>query len=252
VNTLIVIPARGNSKRVVGKNLQHLCDRPLIHWTIKAAKASKLATKIVVSTDHPGIASYAEHLGVDVIARPAALAEDHVLTDPVIIHATAEAKRIYGIAWDYVVTLQPTSPVRPPGLIDRCIIELTSNPIARSLVTVHNPGHFIWMQKLGHNLNTYHWEQANCTRRVRSQDMLASEIPWVENGSVYVSDAYCILAIERRIVPPVICYPMEAAHGCDIDTLEDFATAELFLKRLQLANKQESPGESDHGEDTEG
>jgi CMP-N-acetylneuraminic acid synthetase len=110
-----VIPARGGSKGVPRKNIKILKGHPLVAWTIKDAMESRLINKFVVSTEDDEIAEISEKYGANVLRRPPELAGDGVISREVIAHAL----RILG--GETSVLLQPTSPVRRPGLIDRTI-----------------------------------------------------------------------------------------------------------------------------------
>lgn len=110
-----VIPARGGSKGVPKKNIRLICGRPLIAWTIEAARQSCLLDRFVVSTEDPEIARISRQLHAEVIDRPPYLATD----DATILSVLQDL--LYKINADTIVLLQCTSPVREPGLIDSCI-----------------------------------------------------------------------------------------------------------------------------------
>jgi N-acylneuraminate cytidylyltransferase len=110
-----ITPARGGSKGIPGKNIKMIAGKPLIAWTIEAAKGSKLIDKYVVSTEDREIARVATACGAEVLDRPPELATDMATTPDVLRHAVKQ------IPCDIVVLLQATSPVRKPGLIDECI-----------------------------------------------------------------------------------------------------------------------------------
>lgn len=110
-----VIPARGGSKGIPRKNIKMIACKPLIAWTIEAAMGSKLLDRFVVSTEDSEIAGISRKYGAEVIDRPAELATDEASTLSVLQHTLAI------IEADAVVILQPTSPVKDKGLIDRCI-----------------------------------------------------------------------------------------------------------------------------------
>jgi CMP-N-acetylneuraminic acid synthetase len=110
-----VTPARGGSKGIPKKNIKRICGKPLIVWTIEAAKQSKLLDRFVVSTDDEEIAGVSKKWGAEVINRPSALATDEATTIAVLQDLLTKVKA------DTVVLLQCTSPVRTPGLIDQCI-----------------------------------------------------------------------------------------------------------------------------------
>lgn len=115
IGFLGLIPARGGSKGVPRKNVKMMCGHPLIAWSIRAALDSRLLDKVVVSTEDEEIAEVSRRYGAEVLPRPAELAGDAVISRDVIAHALRETGAAHS------VLLQPTSPVRSPGLVDRVI-----------------------------------------------------------------------------------------------------------------------------------
>ena len=115
ISFLGIIPARGGSKGIQGKNIKPIAGKPLIAWSIEAAKKSKLLGKFVVSTEDSKIAKISKKFGAEVINRPLSLATDKATTLSVLQHV------LLNISADIVVLLQPTSPIRDRTLIDRCI-----------------------------------------------------------------------------------------------------------------------------------
>lgn len=116
VRRLAVIPARGGSKGIPGKNILAVHGKPLIAWSIEAALAAASIDHVVVSTDSDEIATVARGCGADVLKRPAELATDEATTIAVMGHVAA----CFADTQVFVV-LQPTSPLRAPGLIDECL-----------------------------------------------------------------------------------------------------------------------------------
>ncbi|UCB56965.1 MAG: acylneuraminate cytidylyltransferase family protein [Candidatus Omnitrophota bacterium] len=116
-----VIPARGGSKEIPRKNIKTIAGKPLIAWTIEAAKRSTLLDRYIVSTEDEEIAEISRKYGAKVLPRPLELAMDEALTLNVLEHAVKQ------IPCDTVVLLQPTSPIRKAGLIDECIGEFLDN-----------------------------------------------------------------------------------------------------------------------------
>ncbi|HHL40443.1 MAG TPA: acylneuraminate cytidylyltransferase family protein [Deltaproteobacteria bacterium] len=114
---MAIIPARGGSKGIPGKNIVDVAGRPLIAWTIEAAARSSLVDRCVVSTDDERIADVSRGFGAEVLMRPAELATDEASTLSVLTHV---ARRL---PCETVVLLQATSPIRRAGLIDECIRE---------------------------------------------------------------------------------------------------------------------------------
>lgn len=110
-----IIPARGGSKGIPRKNIKMIAGKPLICWTIEAARNAALLDNFFVSTDDAEIAEISRRWGAKVVDRPAALATDEASTLSVLKHVVSS------IDTDAIVLLQPTSPVRDPGLVDSCI-----------------------------------------------------------------------------------------------------------------------------------
>lgn len=112
-----LIPARGGSKGIPGKNIKIMHGKPLIVWSIEKGLKSRLIDRLVVSTDSEEIARIARAAGAEVIMRPVELATDTASTQDVMVHA------LQHYSADTLVLLQPTSPYRSDGLIDDCIEE---------------------------------------------------------------------------------------------------------------------------------
>ena len=135
MQALGVIPARGGSKGVPGKNLRLLAGRSLLAYTAAAALGSRRLTRTVLSTDDPAIAAAGRALGLGVpFMRPASLAADDTPMLPVLVHAAEEARRD-GFTADIVVLLQPTSPLRTSAHVDAAL-ELLESSGADSVVSV--------------------------------------------------------------------------------------------------------------------
>lgn len=133
---LALIPARGGSKRLPGKNIIPLLGKPLVAWTIEQALASNLCDRVVVSTDDKGIAKVAREFGAEVpFLRPKKLASDRASSLSVAYHAI-EFFRRKGTEFDYLALLEPTSPLRKKCDIDRAISTLVNNPKAEALVSL--------------------------------------------------------------------------------------------------------------------
>jgi len=119
-----LITARGGSKGLPGKNIRPLCGKPLIEWSISAAKAASCIDHIVVSTDDAAIAEVARRAGADVpFERPSELATDSASSVDVVIHAIDTLAKT-DLAFDIVVLLEPTSPLREPFDIDEAVQRL--------------------------------------------------------------------------------------------------------------------------------
>lgn len=202
-----IIPARGGSKRVPRKNVKLLAGKPLINYTIEAAKEAKLE-KVIVSTDDNEIAEAAKAAGAEVIMRPAELAQDETPTLPVIQHAVGEVEKS-GYKAEAIVTLQATSPVRKKGHIDEALRMLEETG-AESVVSVRKVrGEALRKVQKG-EIKEIDGEyfMLNGSLFVTRRDVLM-------DGSLYGSDC-------RALV-------MEERYSVDIDTEADFAFAEALI-----------------------
>jgi N-acylneuraminate cytidylyltransferase len=137
---LAVIPARGGSQGIPRKNIRPLAGQPLIAWSIAAAQQARLVTRILTSTDDEEMASIARSYGSEVpFLRPAELARSETRDLPVFQHVIEWLERNEGYVPDIVVQLRPTSPLRPPGLVDEAIELLLADESADSVRSVTRP-----------------------------------------------------------------------------------------------------------------
>ena len=226
LRVLGIIPARGGSKGVPGKNIRLLCGKPLIAWTIQCARACPVISRIVVSTDSKEIAAIARQWGAEVpFLRPPELAQDDTPDLPVCRHALEWLEDREGYRPDVVVWLRPTSPLRQPQDIAAALdlLAATQADGVRSVCRVeHHPA---WMFKLEDGfLQPWMDASAGITRR---QDLSAL---YRLNGAVD--------AIRREIIPEAKAlfqgrlagYVMPAERSVDIDCEIDFRVAEALLK----------------------
>lgn len=140
LRVLAVVPARGGSKGLPGKNVRPLAGLPLVAHSLRAAEAMRTVTRCVVTTDDPLIAEVARAHGGDVPwLRPAELATDETPMAPVLRHALAAVEAEEGTSYDVVVLLDPTSPARVPEEIDDAVELLVSAPTLDGVVSVSEP-----------------------------------------------------------------------------------------------------------------
>jgi len=133
IEVLAIVPARGGSKSIPRKNIRPFAGHPLVAYSIAAGLQSSLVTRVIVSTDDPGIADIARQYGAQVpFLRPAELATDDAPDLPVFKHALDWLSREEGYRPEVVVQLRPTSPVRPIDCVDRAVEILRANPQADS------------------------------------------------------------------------------------------------------------------------
>jgi N-acylneuraminate cytidylyltransferase len=214
---IVVIPARGGSKRLPKKNIYKLNTKPLIAYSIEYAKLYP-NLDIFVTTDDTEIAEISKQYGAKIINRPSELADDYATTIVALKHAVGEILK-KGVRFDYVILLQPTNPLRPSELLEEAIniIEVNNHD---SLMTVS-----LNKRKLGKIENNC-FIPLNYSFGQRSQDI---EDMYYENGLLYISKKELIL--KEQIIGENM-YPMIIDHiygDIDIDTKKDVFFAEYIL-----------------------
>lgn len=226
MRTLGIIPARGGSKGVPGKNLRHLGGRPLLAYTADAARRSRL-TRTCVSTDDPAIAHAAATLGLDVpFLRPPELASDDAPMLPVLQHAVTMLAAA-GDTYDAVVLLQPTSPFRRAEHIDAAIALLESSGADSVVSVVEVPHQFnpaSVMRLEGDRLRPF-LDGPLVTRRQDKPRVFARNGPAVLAVAVRTLQAGSLYGDDCR---PLL---MEPRDSLDIDTSDDLELADILLSR---------------------
>jgi CMP-N,N'-diacetyllegionaminic acid synthase len=230
-----VITARGGSKGLPGKNLRPLAGKPLLAYTIDAARMSGVFDRLILSTDDPEIAAAARTLGCDVpFMRPAELARDETPHLPVLQHAVRWLDERDGYRPDAVMILQPTSPLRQPQHI-RESVALLERSGADSVVSVSEvPPHFNPMRTIridSRGIAALFVTGEPVRRRInRRQDMPDA---WTMNGAIYLFKTSLLLAAEPSLYGDrAAAYVMPHACGISIDSLDDWAAAEQALAHL--------------------
>ena len=243
MSILCVIPVRGGSKGVPGKNARVVAGKPLVVWSIEQALAASL--DVLVSTDDPELAAIARAAGADVpFLRPAELAQDTTPTEPVILHAirhrAAEGRRP-----DAVMLLQATSPGRLPGTLARAVREFAETGVD-SLVGVVPQTPFFWHPAADGGSATAEYDPA---ARPLRQELRADDYFYKETGSLYLSRTELYEREDNRIGGRVGLFVMDEAEGVDIDTLVDLRIAEQVLGDLGAAagGSGETPGSARDG-----
>lgn len=231
-NILAVIPARGGSKGIPGKNIRSLCGRPLISYSCEAALASRHVTRTIVSTDDATIADIAASFGVEVpFMRCKELALDTTPTIDVLVDALQWLKSNEGYLPSIVVLLQPTTPLRTHHHIDEAIERLTRSA-ADSVVSVCAvPAHYHpdWQLKtVDGELRLFNDEPL--TRIVRRRQDLSSTM--IRNGAIYATRSEVIMQ-NSLYGAHCLAYEMPAELSVNIDTIADWQLAEAALRNQE-------------------
>ena len=216
LKTIAIIPARGGSKRLKGKNVKLLSGIPLLVYSINYAKAnSNIIDEVYVSTDNEEIKAVALAHGAKVIDRPETLSGDEEPTITTLQHAISVLNHI-----ETIILLQPTNPLRPESLLKEAY-SIYKSKNYDSVFTVSRDH-----KKLGKiHKNTF--QPFNYTIGQRSQDL---EPLYFENGLLYITKAS---AIKKGNIITENAFPLVVNHvysKVDIDTIEDFNFAEFILK----------------------
>ncbi len=233
---LAIVPARGGSKSIPHKNIQAFLGHPLVAYSIAAGLQSKSVSRVIVSTDDDAIAEIARHYGAEVpFMRPSDLAQDDTLDLPVFQHALNWLAKQENYKPDFVVQLRPTSPLRPPGLVDSAVDVLRTNKQADSVRGVvlsgQNP-HKMWrisaegsMQPL---LKVKGLDEPYNAPRQQLPDTY-----W-QTGHIDAIRSSTILknhSMSGDLVFPVLIDPR---YTVDIDTLNDWRRAEWLAASGEL------------------
>ena len=231
MQVLAVIPARGGSKGLPGKNLRPLGGVPLIAWSIRSSLEAQGVSDTVVTTDDPAIAEAARAYGAEApFLRPPELATDTAPTEPAVCHALAEMEARKGLRYDAVLLLQPTSPLRHPGTIDRALSQFQAEG-ADSLVGAVESHAFFWRK-----LQTVQacYDYAN---RPRRQDIAPTERLYRETGSIYITGRDLFVTGGNRLGGSIALFEMAEDEGWEIDSATDFAVAEALVLRAAATNR---------------
>ena len=223
---LALIPARGGSKGIPRKNIRQVGNKPLIAWTIEAARESKLVSRTIVSTEDQEIADIAQQYGAEVPCyRPDNLAEDISDTLDAVVYTLDFLEQNEGYIPDYVVLLQPTSPLRKSNDIDAAI-RFTIDRHADSVVSIcEAKPHPLLSKTLTQNgtLMDYIPGASDYSRR---QDFPAV---YSLNGALYINSISSLRKDRKFIIPDTYRFIMPEERSLDIDSPFDLFIADLIL-----------------------
>jgi N-acylneuraminate cytidylyltransferase len=230
---LAVIPARGGSKRVPRKNVRPFLGRPLLAYSIDAARASGLFDRVLVSTDDPEIAEVARTCGAEVpFLRPAALADDHASASAVVRHAIGELAA-HDEHPEYVTLVYATAPMLSPDDLRRGFALLEAHPEKAYALTVTSfpfPIQRAVRILEGGVLDAFQPEH----RSTRSQDL---EHAFHDAGQFCMGRTRAWLEGEIIFSPATLAVRVPRERVQDIDTPEDWRVAELLYQALQAAGQ---------------
>ena len=218
---LAIIPARGGSKRLPRKNVLDLCGKPLIAYSIEAGLKSKYISKVIVTSDDEEILSISKKYGSGIIVRPEELSSDAATTFDAVKHTIDNVEK-----FDYVVLVQPTSPLRSEKHLDEAI-ELLEEKNADAIVSVcemdHSP---LWSNTL---------PEDGCMKNFLKEEVLNKRSQDLDkyfrlNGAIYVCKIDKFLENKGFFLKEnIYAYKMDKKNSIDIDDEFDFLMTEYII-----------------------
>ena len=217
-----IIPARGGSKGIPGKNIKHLAGKPLLAHSIEAALQAKTVQRVLVSTDDQAIAEVALAYGAEVIQRPAEISGDMASSESALLHVLKTLQEQEGQLADLFIFLQCTCPLTLPQDIDGTVQALLESQADNAFAAA--PSHYLLWAKTheGDMVGINH----NKNNRVMRQQC---HNQFIETGAVYAIRTAGFLAAQARFFGKTVSYEMPKERYCDIDLPVDFLLAEQLL-----------------------
>lgn len=218
MNILAVIPARAGSKGIPNKNIRIIAGRPLIYYAINNAIQSKYITDIIVTTDSENVRIIAEQMGVNVKIRNSDLCGDDVTLDAVIADAIPDDKK-----WDWIITMQPTSPTLKYKTLDKALKYAIDNNLDTLISAINSP-HLSWGIKDGRKVPNYQ-------KRLNRQYLPPC---YVETGAFVISNA-SVVTDKSRIGENIDVFELPDEESQDIDNFSDLQNVKLVMENKKAA-----------------
>ncbi|MDN3513523.1 MAG: acylneuraminate cytidylyltransferase family protein [Candidatus Brocadia sp.] len=223
---IAIIPARGGSVGLPGKNIRPLKGKPLIAYTIEAARKSKIFTRVIVSTDQREIADVSAFYGAEVpFMRPKELATNDANSMDVVFHALQWFEKHENYIPEVTTLLQPTSPLRDAQTIVEAYELFTTRRAARLVSLKESDEHYHWMYSIsGERLRPL----SGNFHGGRRQDL---PIVYSLNGAIYMGKSSLLLKDKSYLGPDTVGFVMSRSKSIDIDDIVDFFVAETILEK---------------------
>tara|TARA_A100001035_G_C27745832_1_gene483928 strand:+ start:766 stop:1461 length:696 start_codon:yes stop_codon:yes gene_type:complete len=230
MNILSVIPARGGSKSIPRKNIKIFNGYPLIKYSIDYSLKSSIIDNTIVSTEDHEIAEVAKENGAEVpFMRSKKFSGDDIQDFPVIQEALMKSEKIYNKIYDYIILLRPTSPIRPPGLIEKGIKLLSTDDTATSLRSVIKSSEHPYRQWMrdGNYIKGFFENTMKETYNLPRQELVKC---YFQSGDIEIIKRATIISGSvsgKRVIPLEI----DQNDVSDIDNLNDFKDAEEKFRK---------------------
>lgn len=223
---LIVIPARGGSKGIPGKNIVLINGKPLLKYTLDLLKQENINNAdVAVSTDSEEIKKVSrEYAFVTTIDRPKEISGDHASTEDALLHALGEMEAKYGKKYNAVITLQATSPLRIGSTLRNIIAEYESTyPDYDAILSVNEDRSDFWrMDSDGHIVRL----NENAPRRRQDRQPL-----YIENSAYYITDVEALQKTHSILGTHVRGYVISCVEAVDINEPIDLVFVEALLQK---------------------
>lgn len=212
---IAIIPARGGSKGILGKNMRSVGGKPLVQWSIEQALAANI--RAIVTSDCDEILQFAEGFGACALNRPAKLSADDSTTESAVLHALQ-----HRLARDreLVVLLQPTSPIRQPGEIESALNRMRESG-ADSLFSARRVEGFVWFER------TNGWEPTYDPMRREMRQVTTSKLE--ENGSIYIFKPWVLERFNSRLGGKIVAHEMHPLDSFQVDEPADLELMEQLI-----------------------
>lgn len=221
---LTIIPARGGSKGLPGKNIKPINGKPLLAHSILQAKIENVENKIVVSSDCEIIGKIAKDYGAAFLKRPENLSGDTASSESALLHALDHYENQLGYSPDYICFLQCTSPLRQDLDIQNALNQIITES-SDSLLSVCPNHRFIWKNTPTGPISINY----DYNNRKRRQDL---EPEFLENGSIYIFKPWVLKEKNNRLGGKVSLYLMPEETSFEIDSAFDFFIVESLMKGI--------------------
>ena len=222
---IAIVPARGGSKGLPGKNIKSLLGKPLIQYTIEAALKSEFVSDVIVSTDDEQIYQVGIECGArESFLRPSKLAEDDSMAIDNYIYTIDRLNQEFGYNIEDFVVLQPTSPLREAADIDK-VIKLFRDKKADSVVSYTEEHHpVIWHKYLDEDGRFENIFPENIQNRQQNRPS------YFPNGAIFAFN-YELIKARQYYSDKSYAYVMQRENSVDIDTIDDFEYAEFLMRK---------------------
>ena len=227
-----VIPARGNSKAILHKNITQLGRWPLVAWTIKAALEAEYIDRIIVSTEDSEIAEVVREYNIEVMARPQNLSEDAIPATQVVKHVLEELKDPAGSYPHIVTMLLPTSPFRTAGQIDNSILAVRDSA-AKSVIGVCENAPLISLRYIREmRLEPVVRGEGEGSLNLNGLQSKEQEMIWAVNGAIFTAWSEDFLWEKGFHIKGAVALPMDPISSIEINSQGDLELARRVVSSV--------------------